>query len=59
MNKDWEIKRRTNKSICNDRNSSDAHCVTYSNFVYPSLYLKSNINIISGNGSKSNPYKLN
>ena len=25
----------------------------------PSLYLKSNINIISGNGSKSNPYKLN
>ncbi len=26
--------------------------------VFPSLYLKSNINIISGNGSKSNPYKL-
>ena len=28
-------------------------------YVLPSVYLKSNINIISGNGSKSNPYKLN
>ena len=30
----------------------------YYNYVYPSLYLKSNISITSGDGTSSNPYQL-
>ena len=45
--------------IYEDGTFGNKYCVYKSHDVFPSLYLKSNINIISGNGSKSNSYKLN
>ena len=45
--------------IYEDGTFGNKYCAYKSHDVFPSLYLKSSINIISGNGSKSNPYKLN
>jgi hypothetical protein len=35
-----------------------AYTINYSNFVYPTVYLRDVVKIVSGDGSESNPYKL-